>query len=202
VLLQCVHDPDNLVAAYDAVPHTCAALALPSPELHLVGCACLQALCALPMARESVAACGGVEALLGLLFAGANDAVVERALAALHAATADLSVTRCVADHGGVHVMAVMLREAPTEQARFHATGVMQNLSRDRDISELLESADVVGCLLPVLAETTDCETQAAAVGAILNMHQGSPETRSALRAVLSTLVAESIVGHATQDVM
>jgi hypothetical protein len=202
MLLQCVSDPENLVAAFDAVPHTCAALNIADTELQLVGCACLQALCALPMARETVATCGGAETLLALLFSAESDAVVERTLAALHSATADLSVTRCIADHGGVHVIAVMLRDAPTEQARFHATGVMQNLSRDRDIVQLLVSADALGCLMPVIAETSDCETQAAAVGAILNMHQGGPpETRAALRGLLSAVIAESFLTTAMADV-
>jgi hypothetical protein len=194
VLLRFIGDERNLVAAIDAVCPLCVCLSSTDQKLQQVACACLQGLAQLSLAREQIQSAGGVESLIALLFSS-SDAVVERALAALHAASADLQITGRIAFVGGVQVvLAICARRGLDVQALLHATGIVQNLTRDKDITELIEAAGAAAVLLPVLSESDDTTVQAAVVSAMLNLHSGNAESRTILKRVLADVIAEGLV--------
>jgi hypothetical protein len=193
VVLRIISDERNVFLAQEAAPPLCRCLTLPSAQLQIVSCACLQVLVTYNSARAALTTFGGTEALVGLLYSNSVD-VVERALAALHTAAVDLEITSCIRRMGGVHLVITWLaKDEATAGIRKHAAGLAQNLSRDRDSAHALAEAQAVETFIPALAGSNDVELQASLVSTLLNMHTGDAASRQTLKSVLADAIACSV---------
>lgn len=183
----------------DSVRPLIVCLGLRCAPLHIVASAVLQTLCLRPLGRELLLQCDGVARLVALLFAP-SDVVVTRAVAALHCATADLNVARAVCEAGGVQPVLSLTDGCCGGEAVRHASGALQNMSRDRETADLLSQAGAAELLLRVVGGG-DASLQASAIGAVLNMHQGDDESRDVLKQALSSFVAAAHVEQLVEGI-
>jgi hypothetical protein len=182
---------ENALVCIDAIQPLVRCLGSVRPELQAVASGCVQSLCLVSsLAREDIVNAGGISRLVALLYCADTTAV--RAIAALHCATADLNVCRAVREAGGIHPVAILLR-AEDNDIVAHAAGTLQNISRDRDSVAVVLSARVVDLMMPVLL-SGNCQLQASAIGALLNLHQGDAESRNQLKATLTMTVTAAAI--------
>lgn len=191
LLLCATADDLCLFTATDGTPACVRCLSIADAKLHIVACACLQTLVTSSLGLDAFVVNDGSEALVALLYSG-DEAVVTRALAVLHTSTVDLRVTQRLALIGGIHLLVQYLGSSVREIV-LHASGALQNISRDKDCRSALESSRAVEGVATLL-DSVHSEVQASVVGVLLNMHTGDQESRKTLKRVLAMTIAASLV--------
>lgn len=168
-----------------------------------MACSAVQVLCSgSSLSMECLLCSGGVQSLCALLYSPYEKAV-RQCLNALHALTVDLNVCREVCALGAVPLIIFLIRNASgsgkgSESSSGStlvaaAAGTLQNIGREKSSAGVLSGSGAVDGVAPLLM-SSDPAVQAAAVGVLLNMHDGTPESRRALKAVLeAAIVSEAL---------
>ena len=192
-VLQCALRQDNAIYFVDAVPALTRCLRKPDPPLQQATCSAFHAMGGSSLVREAFVSNGGCSAVLALLYSSSND-VVFKAISAIHAFSIDLAVCCDLRVRNGIFTIVDLLRDEQNDKrTMLAAIGALQNICRDRESVSVVVACKAVDLLVPFVF-CIDAELQGAAIGAVLNLHQGGPETREALKRLVHAAVVEQIV--------
>lgn len=176
---------------FDCCPHLPKLLRHEDHQVQEASSTFVQVLCCGSIEIESFLCSGGCEALSSLLHSP-KPTVITKSLQSCHALSRDINFCRELCECGVVPVLTLLTGCLYSGTV---AAGILQNVAREKSSYDVLESSEAVESVTALLLDG-DPSSQAAALGFLLNLHNGSDESRRALVEVLKSAIVEQCVAE------
>lgn len=174
---------------YDCCSVLSQILLVPNQRVQESAATFTQVLCCSTLSIEAFICSGGCLSIASLLHSSSGT-VLSKVLQTCHALSSDINFCQELSSCGVLPVLAVLAHRVELSTV---VAGILQNIARDKSSGNVLSGSKVIESVSPLLF-TSNPVAQASAIGFLLNMHEGSAQSRQALISALKSTVLEQCI--------